>query len=184
MGVWRSGNLSSLLYSLASDPAVGSRFPDFRSVQTDGVYVNDDGGFRNFFLGAAVERPGENFSEPRTMRRFQNKLKPVVAAQPGERRCGRAQNLHAVAFKWREISGKRPRPANGVLHLAVADQNRCERRERRIVQDATEVGFLVVERNIVLLCGILNRVVLRIVGLHEHFARKFAAPGAAGDLRE
>src|ERR1700683_3387942 len=121
MGFWRSGDFSSVLYSLAGDPAVDSAFLDFFSGQTDGVHVNDDGGFRNFLLGAEVERSGEGFSEYGAVRRFQNKLKPVVATKAGERRCGRAQNLHAVALKWREISRKRARPANGVFQLALAD---------------------------------------------------------------
>ena len=37
---------------------------------------------------------------------------------------------------------------------------------------------------IVLPRGELNRVVLRIICLHEHFAGKFAAPGAARHLRQ
>src|SRR5580704_1529958 len=184
MGFWRSGDFSSMLYSLACDPAVGSALPDYFSGQIGGVHVNDDGGFRNLFRGAEVERSCESFPQHRAMRRLQNKLKPVVPAQTGERRCGRTQNLHAVAFKWREVAGKRARPANGILDLAVADQDGRERSERRIVQDTPEVRFLVVERNIVLLCGILNRVMLGIIGLDEHFARKFAATGAAGNLCE
>ena len=44
--------------------------------------------------------------------------------------------------------------------------------------------FLFVEGNVILLRGVLDRVVLGIIGLDENFAGEFAASGASGNLRE
>ena len=124
----------------------------------------------NFFCGAEFERAGERFSERGAVRRFQHELKAVVAAQARERRGGGTENLHAVLFERREISGQRARPANRVLDFAVAHEHGRERGERRVVQHAPEVRFLFVERNVILLRGVLNRVVLGIIRFDQHFS--------------
>src|SRR3984885_5398933 len=100
MGFWRSGDFSSVLHSLAGDPAVDSAFLNFLSGQTDGVHVNNDGGFRNFLDCAKVQRPGAPSTEYRSMLGLQKKVKPVLEPQAGEQRCGRSQNHRALAFKW------------------------------------------------------------------------------------
>ena len=62
--------------------------------------------------------------------------------------------------------------------------HRGQRRERRIVHQSPEAQLFLEERRVVLLRGMLYRVVLWIVRLHQHFAAQFAAPRATRHLRE
>ena len=50
--------------------------------------------------------------------------------------------------------------------------------------DAAVFDFALEESGVVLLDSVLNGVMLRVVGLHEHFAGQVAAAGAARDLRQ
>jgi len=116
--------------------------------------------------------------------RFQHELEAVIATQARERRGSGPENFHAAFLERREIFPERAGPANRVLDFAVAHENGGERGERRIVQDAAEVSFLLVEGNVVLLGGVLDRVMFGIVGLDENFSGEFAASRASGNLRE
>jgi hypothetical protein len=55
-----------------------------------GVYVDDYGGFGDFFFRAGVDDGSEGLAEGAAVRRFQHELEAVVTAEAGERSSGRA----------------------------------------------------------------------------------------------
>ena len=132
---------------------------------------------RNLGAARALPRAG-------AVRGFQHELEAVVAAETGEGSGGGAENFHALLFEGSEAGGEGARPADGVFHFAIAHQNGGQRSERRIVQQAAEVGFLVEEGNVILLRGELDGVMLGVISFDEHFAGELTASGAARDLRE
>ena len=114
----------------------------------------------------------EGLRERRALRRFQQKLKTIFLAQARERRGRGAQNLYAAILEGREIGGEGARPADSVFDFFVAHQNAGERGERRVVQHPPEMRLLFVERKVILLRGVLNRVVLGIVTFPRGLRRK------------
>ena len=72
--------------------------------------------------------------------------------------------------------------ARAFVRGAHRDQDRVL--ERREIATLTEFQFLLEIAGEIVVPRELNRGTERRVGLHEHFARRFAAAGAPGDLRE
>src|SRR5579863_7924770 len=129
------------------------------------IDVHDDGSGGKFFCGTEGDRSGKGFCERGAVGRFQHELEAIIATQAGKGRGGWTENFYAAFLKRREIAGERAGPANCIFDFAIAYENGGKRREGRIVQDAPEVSFLFVKRNVVLLRGVLNRVVIGKIGL-------------------
>ena len=127
---------------------------------------------------------GVKEAERRAMRGFENELKAIVAAQASQRRSGRTKNLHSLLLKGRKTFGEGARPANRFFDFGIANQDAGESRERRIVQQTPELHLFFKKTEVVLARGELNRVVLRIESLDQHFPGQVTAPGAPGDLRQ
>ena len=163
---------SAVLHALAGVISAPEQAPTGDLGEAGRIDVHDHGGFGNFLRRAEIQAAAERLRERGALRRFQQKLKTIFVAQTRERRGRGAEDFYAAIFERREIGRERARPADGVFDFAVAHQNAGERGERRIVQHPAEMRFFLVERYVILLRGVLNRVVLGIVRFHEHFARQ------------
>src|SRR5690348_11825003 len=106
---------------------------------------------------------------------------PLQARERGGRG---AEDADFFAIVRRKILGKLARPEDRFFEAGIAHNHVGERSEGRIGHHTAEVEFALEEREVILLDGVLNGVVVGIKSLDEHATGEVAAASAAGDLGE